>query len=168
MTSLRSPQDLCDRLGIYPTNPAMTDAMHTFYNETGDLDISGLGASRTAAVCALWRVMRNNSSRCIVIASSKAHEAEFMDYLFGLTTNIDPALCTVTRWPHSRLMKIGDSAGHELRFVDNWPRRVAGIHADNITWVVLGASSTDIKFNEMVEAVKGCATSEDHRIITVW
>ena len=141
MASLRSPEDLCDRLGLRP-NEHQRELMHRFYEEEDPLELAEIPAQQTTnavALAALWRLLRVQGSKCIVIAANRDLESRFLTFLREVTTTIDPALTSVCRWRGSKCLAIGDAAGHELRVVSNRPEWLQGLHDEAITFVILGA-----------------------------
>ena len=170
MASLRSPEDLSERLGLRPTM-YQRDLMDRFYNDEDPLQMKEIPAERTcnaAALCALWRLLLIPGSKCIVIAANRELESRFMGFLYQITTEIDPALTSTCNWSNGKVMQVGDAAGYELRFVPNRVQALAGIHADVVTWVVLGARSSETKFNDARQVVESNRGFEGHRHIIVW
>lgn len=170
MTSLRSPMDLCDRLGLRPTTEQL-DLMERFYHDEQPLEVTEVPAQQTTnavAVCALWRLLLIPGSSCIVIAANRDLQSRFMGFMHDITTTIDPALSSVCRWSGSKTLKIGDSAGYELRFMSNKPAWAQGIHGDAITYVILGARSSEPNFVETMRALDANRNDEGARHIVVW
>jgi len=170
MASLRSPMDLSDRLGLRPTTYQL-DLMQRFYNGVEPLEVTEIPAQRTTealAVCALWRLLRIEGSRVIVIAANRDLESRFMGFLHAVTTQIDPALTSVCRWTSNKVLKIGDAAGHELRFMSNHPAWAQGVHDSSLLTVVLGARSSEPRFIETMKALRAASTGENCRQIVMW
>jgi hypothetical protein len=170
MASLRSPMDLSDRLGLRPSTYQL-DLMQRFYDGVEPLEVTEIPAQRTTealALCALWRLLRIEGSRVLVIASNRDLESRFMGFLHTVTTQIDPALTSVCRWPSSKVLKIGDAAGHELRFMSNHPQWAAGIHDPSLLTVVLGARSSEPRFIETMQVLRSIQTGENCRQIIMW
>lgn len=170
MASLNSPMDLCDRLGLRPT-PYQQAILQAFYEDVDPINEENIPAERTcnaAALCALWRLLLIEGSRIIVIAANRELESRFMGFMHDITTSIDPGLTAVCKWSNSKHMTVGDAAGHELRFVSNKPSFLQGIGDEAVTWVILGASSTQLKFGDMMKAVDAYRGREGHRHIVIW
>lgn len=170
MASLRSPADLSERLGLRPSLYQL-ELMHRFYEGANPLEVTEIPAQRTTealAMCALWRLLRVEGSRVLVIASNRDLESRFMGFLHTITTTIDPALTSVCRWSSSKCLRIGDAAGHELRFMSNNPAWAAGIHDPSLLTVVLGARSSDPRFCETLEVLRTIQTGENARQIVMW
>ena len=170
MASLRSPMDLSDRLGLRPSAYQL-DLMQRFYDGVEPLEVTEIQAQRTTealAVCALWRLLRIEGSRCIVISSNRDLESRFMGFLYTVTTQIDPALTSVCRWTNNKVLKIGEAAGHELRFMSNTPAWAAGIHDPSLLTVVLGARSSEPRFVETMQVLRSIQTGENCRQIIMW
>lgn len=170
MASLRSPMDLSDRLGLRPSTYQL-DLMQRFYDGVEPLEVTEIPAQRTTealALCALWRLLRIEGSRVLVIAANRDLESRFMGFLHTVTTQIDPALTSVCRWPSNKVLKIGDAAGHELRFMSNQPSWVQGIHDPSLLTVVLGARSSEPRFIETMQALRAASVGENCRQIVMW
>lgn len=170
MASLRSPLDLCDRLGLRPTQ-YQGELLDQFYHGTEPLEVTDVPAQNTvnvAAVCALWRLLLIPGSKCVVIAASRDLQSRFMGFLHDLTTKIDPALSSVCRWSSNKTMKIGDAAGYELRFMSNNPAWAQGIHDEALTVVILGARSSEPRFNETREVLELLRGRDGTRFIVLW
>jgi hypothetical protein len=170
MASLRSPADLCERLGMRPTTYQL-DMLDRFYHSEQPLQQTDVPAQHTvnaAAMCALWRTLLIPGSTTIVIASSRELESRFMGFLHEVTTKIDPALASTCRWDSNKVLKLGSEAGYELRFVKNDPRQLARVRADVVTWVILGARSSEPRFNEAREQVESTLDFDGHRHIIIW
>lgn len=170
MASLRSPDDLCERLGLRP-NTHQRELMHRFYEGVEPLEVAEIPAQNTlnaVALAALWRLLRVEGSRVIVIAANRDLEGRFLGFLRDVTTSIDPALTSVCRWTGSKCLKIGDTAGYELRFMSNQPQWAAGIHDPSLLTVVLGARSSQPRFVETMEVLKSIQTGENSRQIIMW
>ena len=170
MASLRSPEALCERLGLRPTE-YQREIMHRFYEDEDPLQVSEVAAEHTvkaAAICALWRLLRVDRSKCIVIAANRELESHFMGFMYQITTEIDPALTSTCHWSNGKVMRVGNDPVHELRFVSNRPNYLLGINDDNITWVILGARSSERRFGDTMKVVDGYRKYEGHRHIVVW
>lgn len=170
MTSLHSPLDLCDRLGLRPS-PTQTQLLTDFYENVDPLHAREVPAERTTntiAVCALWRLLREDGSKVIVISSNRHLESLFMDFLRKLTTEIDPALTSVCNWPHPRVLQIGNAAGHELRLYSNKPNFFKKVPDSVVTWVILGARSSEIHFCDTMKVIDSYRGQEGHRHIYLW
>ena len=170
MASLRSPEDLSERLGLRPSTYQL-ELMQRFYEGADPLEVVEIPHLRTIealALCALWRLLRVEGSRVLVISSSRDLESRFMSFLRTVTTQIDPALTSVCRWKNSKVLKIGDAAGHELRFMSNQPAWAVGIHDPSLLTVVLGARSSEPRFCETMEALKTVQIGPDTRQIVMW
>lgn len=170
MASLHSPADLCDRLGLRPTD-AQLDLMQAFYEDVDPLQVTDVPAERTSntiAMIALWRLLRIKGSRCIVVSATRELEARFMGFMHEVTTRIDPALTSVCKWTNSKTMRLGSEAGYELRAVSNRPAFLEGIQEDAVTWIVLGARSSETHFNDTLQVVNSYRGREGHRHIILW
>jgi len=170
MSSLRSPEDLSHRLGLRPT-AEQAELMHRFYEDEDPLQIVEVPSQQTTnavALCALWRLLRVEGSKCIVIAANRDLEGRFMKFMRDITTTIDPALTSVCKWTGSKSMKLGDQAGHELRMVSNRPEWLQGLGGEAITFVVLGARSSEPKFCATMEVVDTYRKQEGARHIVMW
>lgn len=170
MASLRSPEDLCLRLGLNPTL-YQQEIMSRFYNDEDPLQMREIPAERTcnaAALCALWRLMLIPGSKCIVIAANRELESRFMGFMYQITTAIDPALSSTCTWTGAKVMRVSDTDGYELRFVSNRSRYLQGIHADAVTWVILGARSSETHFCDTMKVIDSYRGKEGHRHIIVW
>jgi hypothetical protein len=170
MASLRSPQDLCERLGLRPTT-YQQEILQRFYDDVDPINEKEIPAERTcnaAALCALWRLLLIPGSRCIVIAANRELESRFMGFMHQITTEIDPALTSMCKWANGKTMKVGDSEGYELRFVSNRPAYLQGIHDGTVTWVILGAKSSETKFCDTMQVVDTYRGREGHRHIVIW
>lgn len=170
MPSLRSPEDLAERLGLRPTE-YQRELMHNFYEGVEPLEVLEVPAQRTTeavALCALWRLLRIDGSRCVVIAANRDLEKRFMGFLHNVTSTIDPALTSVCRWPSSKRLKIGDAEGHELRFMSNRPEWAQGIHDEALMTVVLGARSSEPHFVETMRVLRSVQTGANSRQIIMW
>lgn len=169
MASLHSPADLAERLGMRPT-PSQRELMERFYEDEDPLQVTEVPAQRTTealALAALWRLLREDGSKCIVIAANRDLESRFMGFLHKITTEIDPALTSVCRWTNNKAMKVGDAAGHELRFVSNRPAFLQGLHG-TVTFVVLGARSSETRFMDTVKEVDKFRSMPGMRHIVMW
>jgi len=170
MASLRSPEDLSERLGLRP-NSHQRELMHRFYEDEDPLQVAEKPSANTTnavALCALWRLLRVEGSKCIVIASSRDLEKRFLDFMRGVTTTIDPALTSVTRWSGSRSMKLGNQPGSEMRMVSCRPEWLQGLGSEATTFIVLGARSSEPKFCETLAVVNSYRGDEGARHIVVW
>jgi len=170
MSSLRSPEDLSHRLGLRPTGSQL-ELMHRFYEDEDPLHVVEVPSAQTTnavALCALWRLLRVEGSKCIVIAANRDLEKRFMEFMRAITTTIDPALTSVCKWVGSKTLKLGDQAGHELRMVSNRPEWLQGLHGNAITFVVLGARSSEPKFCETLEVVNAYQRQEGVRHLVMW
>jgi len=170
MASLRSPEDLSERLGLRPS-PYQLELMHRFYEGENPLEVVEIPSQRTTealALCALWRLLRIEGSRVLVIAANRDLESRFMGFLHTVTTQIDPALASVCRWTSNKVLKIGDAAGYELRFMSNQPAWAAGIHDPSLLTVVLGARSSEPHFIETMQALSAVQMGENCRQIVMW
>ena len=170
MTSLRSPEDLAHRLGLRPT-ASQAELMHRFYEDEDPLQVTEVPSAQTTnavALCALWRLLRVEGSKCIVIAANRDLEKRFMEFMRAVTTTIDPALTSVCKWVGSKTLKLGDQAGHELRMVSNRPEWLQGLHAEAVTFVILGARSSEPKFCATMEVVDSYRGQEGARHIVMW
>lgn len=169
MPSLRSPEDLSERLGLRPTT-YQRELMQRFYEDEDPLEVTEVPSQRTTealAVAALWRLLREEGSKVVVIAANRDLESRFMGFVHQITTSIDPALSSVCRWTGNKAMKVGDSAGHELRFVSNRPEWLQGL-CGAITFVVLGARSDEPHFYETMKVVDSYRNREGARHIVMW
>jgi hypothetical protein len=170
MSSLRSPEFLCERLGMRPTT-YQRELMHKFYNDVNPLQTQEIPAEHTlnaAAICALWRALMIPGSQTIVIAANRELEKRFMGFVHDITTTVDPALTSSCAWVNGRHMNIGDTAGYWLRFLPNDPKVLARVRADVVTWVILGAKSSDTKFNDARRQAESNMDFEGHRHIIIW
>lgn len=170
MASLHSPADLCERLGLHPTS-AQLDLMQAFYEDVDPLQVEDDPTkqySNTIAMIALWRQLRVKGSRTIVVSASRGLEVRFMQFLREITSRIDPALTSVCTWVNSRTLRFANEAGYELRCTSNRPAFLRGIKEDAVTWVVLGARSSEINFIETLEVVNSYRGREGHRHIILW
>jgi hypothetical protein len=170
MSSLRSPADLCDRLGMRPTTYQL-DLLDRFYNDENPLQAKEIPAEHTsnaAAICALWRTMLTPGSKCVIIAANRELESRFMGFLYEVTTTIDPAMSSSCSWKGPKLLKFGTDAGWELRFVSNKPEQLAKVRGEVVTWVVLGARSSEPKFNDARKQVESNMDFDGHRHIIIW
>jgi len=170
MASLRSPEDLSERLGLRPTT-YQRELMSRFYDDEDPLQVTEVPAQRTTealALSALWRLLLVPGSKCIVIAANRDLESRFMGFMYSVTTEIDPALTSVCRWSNGKTMRIGDAAGHELRFVSNKPGWLQGLHGDAITFVVLGARSSEPHFCDTMKVIDTYRGQEGVRHIIMW
>lgn len=169
MTSLRSPEDLSHRLGLRPTE-SQAELMHRFYEDEDPLQVVEVPSQQTTnavALCALWRLLRVEGSRCIVIAANRDLEGRFLKFVRDITTTIDPALTSVCKWTNGRTMRLGDHAGHELRMLSNIPEWLQGLHGPT-TFVVLGAKSSETKFCDTLKVVDTYRGQEGMRHIVMW
>lgn len=170
MSSLRSPEDLCLRLGL---NPSLyqREIMDRFYNDEDPLQMKDIPAERTcnaAALCALWRLMLIPGSKCIVIAANRELEARFMGFMYQITTEIDPALSSTCSWTGGRVMRVSGTDGYELRFVSNKSRYLRAVDDEAVTWVILGARSSETHFGDAMKVIDSYRGREGHRHIVVW
>jgi hypothetical protein len=168
--SLRSPEDLSERLGLRPSLYQL-ELMQRFYKGEDPFEVVEEPARRTTeaiALCALWRLLRVEGSQVLVVSSSRDLESRFMGFLHTVTTTIDPALTSVCRWTSNKVLRIGDVAGHELRFMSNRPGWAQGIHDPSLLTVVLGARSSEPRFCETMEALKTVQIGPDTRQIIMW
>lgn len=170
MSSLRSPEDLSHRLGLRPT-AAQAELMHRFYEDEDPLQVVEKPSEQTTnavALCALWRLLRVEGSKCIVIAANRDLEGRFMKFMRDVTTTIDPALTSVCKWTSSKSMKLGDQAGHELRMVSNRPEWLQGLGGEATTFVILGARSSEPHFCATMEVIDTYRKQEGARHIVMW
>jgi len=170
MDSLRSPMDLCERLGLRPM-AAQLSIMRRFYEGENPLQAPEVPNEKTVnavAVCALWRLLSIPGSRCVVIGSSRDLEGRFMGILHEITTKVDPILASVCRWTNKRTLKVGDAAGHELRFVSNVPEWLRCMEEGPTTYVVLGARSSDTNFVDASRIIESYDGLRGARHIIVW
>ena len=170
MSSLRSPEDLSHRLGLRPTSD-QAELMHRFYEDEDPLQVTEVPSQQTTnavALCALWRLLRVEGSRCVVIAANRDLEKRFLEFMRAVTTTIDPALTSVCKWTSAKSLQVGDHAGHELRVVSNRPEWLQGLGGEAVTFVVLGARSSDTAFNEALQVVDTYRKAEGARHIIMW
>jgi hypothetical protein len=170
MASLRSPEDLAERLGLRHTG-YQRELMSQFYNDVDPVQANEVPAQRTTealALAALWRLLLIPGSACYVIAANRELESRFMGFMHRITTEIDPALTSMCNWGNGKHLKIGDAAGYELRFVSNKPAFLQGIHGDAVTWVILGAKSSDTLFGDTMKVVDSYRGLPGHRHIVMW
>jgi hypothetical protein len=170
MSSLRSPEFLCERLGMRPTT-YQRDLMDKFYNDVNPLQTQEIPAEHTvnaAAICALWRTLLIPGSKTVVIAANRELEKRFMGFMHDITTTIDPAITSICSWSNGRHLKIGDAEGYELRFLPNDPKVLARVRGTAVTWVILGAKSSETKFNEARAQAESAMGFEGHRHIIIW
>lgn len=170
MTSLRSPEDLCERLGLRPSEGQRT-LMHAFYEDVDPLQIREVPSEQTAsavALCALWRLLRIEGSKCYVISSNRDLEKRFLQFLHEVTRTIDPALTSVCKWTNGRALQLGSTSGHELRVVSNVPAFLMGLDETPTTFVALGASSSDMPFNDTLRVMDKYRGQEGARHIVMW
>lgn len=170
MASLRSPEELCHRLGLRPTL-AQRELMSRFYEDEDPLQVTEVPSEQTTnavALCALWRLLLVPGSRCIVIAANRDLEGRFLKFMQSITTTIDPALTSVCKWSSSKVLKIGDTAGYEMRFVSNRPEWLQGLPSEATTFVVLGARSSEPRFNDTMQVIDSYRGQEGARHIVMW
>jgi len=170
MTSLRSPEDLCVRLGLRPSGH-QRELMHRFYEDEDPLEVEEIQAQQTmnaVALAALWRLLRVPGSKCIVISANRELEQRFLLFLREVTTMIDPALASVCLWRGSKCLSIGEASGHELRVVSNKPEWLQGLPDEAITFVILGARSSEPDFCETMRVIDTYRNLEGARHIVMW
>ena len=170
MSSLRSPEFLCERLGMRPTTYQL-DLMEKFYNGVNPLQTQEIPAEHTVhavAICALWRALLISGSKTVVIAANRELEKRFMGFLHDITTTVDPALTSSCHWVNGRHLKFGDTAGYELRFLPNKPEVLARVRGSAVTWVILGAKSSETAFNEARAQAESALNFDGHRHIIIW
>lgn len=142
-----------------------------FYEEVDPLHVREIPAESTThavAICALWRLLREDGSKVIVISSNRDLESRFMGFLYKITTGTDPALTSVCKWPNSKVLQIGDAAGHELRYYSSKPKFFGHVDDPIVTWVILGARSSETHFGDTLEVIKTYEGREGHRHIYLW
>lgn len=169
-SSLRSPADLCERLGLKPSLEQY-EVLTRFADGEHPMDIGGMDsahATRAAGICALWRLLETPGSRVSVISSNPDLTTVLLSFLRTITTEVDPALASVCRWPRWNRLQIGDSTDYELHVYPNVPVCVAGIHETSHTVVILGAGSFDVAFSETREVLEGGMVGSGSRILRVW
>lgn len=170
MASLRSPEDLCDRLGLKPSE-AQREVMQRFERDENPLQVLDSGGERlglAVAIGILWRLLCNSGSKVLVIASNERLGGDFFGFLQQITTKIDPALNAVCRWKRWNTLKIGHDSGYECKMLRNVPALLQGRDFSGTTFVVLGAGGSDTAFVEMQMALEQVAASEGVRLIRVW
>jgi hypothetical protein len=170
MESLRDPENLCARLGLRP-NEHQSEVMSRFYEDEDPLQVTEMPLAQTSnalALCALWHSLIVPGARTIVIASNRDLARRFMGFLYEVTTAIDPALTSSCRWSNGKTLKFGPSEGHELRFVSNTPAWLQGLRGDTITFVVLGAGSSETRFAETLKVIDSYRGQAGMRHIIMW
>lgn len=170
MASLRSPADLCDRLGLRPTEHQL-EVLERFTLGDAIMDVRDEPAGeglRASALCTLWRAIANPGSLSTVIGAQQKQVADFMDFLRSITEGIDPALSSVCSWPRWGTLCIGDDPGYRVQAVSNRPAFLCeALHG---TIVVLGAGSPEGtgQWVETLKTAEGFACADGVRLIRVW
>lgn len=170
VNALRTPLNLCERLGLKPTE-RQYELLQQLEEQPAKLDLE-LGDNRevlnAVAVYTLWRTFAHQGARATVIAANRERAAQFMGFLHRVTTEIDPALNSAVRWTRWNVMKIGPDAGHELRLVPNQPVCAAGRHASKHTIVILGAGDADPAFVETMKALEDGNVGDGGSLLRLW
>lgn len=168
--SLRNPFNLAERLGLVPT-PEQTALMDRFSKDEEPLVLAETEEGhlvRAAALCALWRLLLVPGSSCRIISSSRKLTSEFMEFMYNITSTIDPVLQSVCKWRGPKVMKLGDDDAYELRLISNKAKWLHEKPQVPTTFVILGASSSEPAFTEARQAVEAHSGVEGVRTITVW
>lgn len=170
VNSLRTPLNLCDRLGLKPTE-RQYELLEQLADQPAQLDLEldeKNEVIRAASVYALWRTLAYQGARCTVIAANRELAGQFMGFMHLVTTEIDPALNSAVRWTRWNVMKIGPDAGHEVRLVPNQPACAAGRHSKTHTIVILGAGDADPAFVETLRALEAGNVGSGGSMLRLW
>lgn len=167
---LRDPLSLCDSLELRPT-PRQREVLGvlatnpSFYQVVGDARNE---MSRAAAMYALWRVLANQSSSGLVLASTQDEGAKIMAFLQQVTTKINPQLASVTGFPYWNVLRVGGQRSWEIHLLENRAPIVAQRAPGALLSVVVGDRSSDPAFREAVTALEQHSTHPKHTRIVVW
>ena len=168
--SLNNPANLCERLGLQPTDEQLA-LMDRFAEDEDPLVLAETKDGhlvRAAALCALWRLLLIPGSCVRVISSNKKLSHEFFGFLHEVTTSIDPALTQIAHWHGWRTLQLGNDDAYELRLVSNRPEWLRDEPQVVTTFVILGASSSETEFSAAREVVETHRHVEGVRTIVVW
>lgn len=168
--SMYSPLTLADRLGLRPTE-GQVELLEKLHEQPKAFDVEGDQAHtmvRGVALFALWRLLAYRGSKATVIASTEELGAQFIGFLHRLTTQIDPALTSVTTWRRWNEVQFGPDSGHELRLVPNRPVCAAGRGCSTHTVIALGCLSGDLDFLKTQEVLFAHPCPEGEVRIRVW
>ncbi len=181
---LSGPLDLCRTLGLRPS-----ELQSELLADSGGL--AGVAdwrmeppevVLRAAGMLVLWRVLRQQGSRAIVLAPGTVHEThdggrvarcgslgrELMDFLQRACVLQDPALASVTRRPAWNRLEFGAEAGWEIRLVPNLPRIVAEAAPRSAVGLVLDAGSADPDLFEARAALEGGIGGPPCLLLRLW
>lgn len=168
--SLRSPEHLCERLGLQPNEPQIALMRHFQKGETPIDVIDSLEdfMFRGVAIAALWRLLLLPGSKVLVVASMRSRKREFMRFLGHVTSSIDPALSSISKWTNANTMLMGNDPDYWLRAVSNNPGCVMGLGEGPKTIVILGAAASDLAFVDTLKALEPYFRDEQAQIVRIW
>ena len=170
-TSLGHPLDLAERLGLHPDR-GQTEFLNQYASpDPHDMDLDrriGEHPLQAVALGCLWTLLSEPGAHISVVSSDSDAATIFLEFLDRICKTIDPAVTSVCRWSKPTVLMVGAEAKGELRLhPTSNPAHVVGMSQRRSVLVVIGAGSSDIKFEETVANLKP-ALFPTAKVIQLW
>jgi hypothetical protein len=167
---MRSPLNLCEKLGLTPTSSqhellTRLSECHETYDVAGDMNNE---AARACAIFALWRVLSIPGSTGIVLVPTAARGSDFMLFMEAVTKRCNPELAAVSGFPRWNVLQLGGRTGWELRVMPNKAALVRERAPMAVVSLIFDARSSVPEFVEAVQALEERSTHEKNTLIRLW
>lgn len=167
---MRSPLNLCEKLGLQPTA-----VQHATFGRLDDcpkrIEFLGDGrneVTRAVAIFALWRVLSIPSSLGIVLVPTQALGSDFMQFMEAVTQRCNPELAQVSGFPRWNVLQFGGRTAWELRVMPNKSALVRERAPNSVVSVVIQAGDSEPEFVEAVKALEEHSTHPKNSLISIW